>query len=133
LPDSREVRPWSGGFYTPTPRGRGPGLTADGNRDHFTPLAHGGVVHAEDAAVFPLGERGGLRVGVGVSGRGVVGEVDEAFAVAAVHFQAQDVEGFAVAVEFPRDLHSGRDDGCGEGGAQGEEVRRHPLECTLAG
>ena len=32
---------------------------------------------------------------------------DEAFAVAAIHFQAQDIDPFAVAVEFPRDEHSG--------------------------
>ena len=97
---------WSGGIYTPTPRIRGTGLAADGHGYGFTPEAHGGVVHAEDAAVFPLGERGGLRVGIGVAGRGVVGEVDEAFAVAAIHFQAQDIQPFAVAVEFPRDLDS---------------------------
>ena len=55
---------------------------------------------------------------------GVVGELDEAFAVAAVHIDAQDIDPFAVAVEFPRDEHSGGGDGCGEVGARGEEVWR---------
>jgi hypothetical protein len=87
----------------PTPCGRGPGLAADGHGYCFTPEADGGTVNAEDAAVFPLGERGGLGVGIGVAGRGVVGEVDEAFAVAAIHFQAQDIQPFAV--EFPRELN----------------------------
>lgn len=97
-------------------------LPTHSHRHRLTPNPDGGVVHAVDGAVFPVGEGGGLCVGIGVAGRGVVGEVDEAFAVVAVHFDAQDVDPFAVAVEFPRNEHSGGGDVCGEVGAQGEEV-----------
>jgi hypothetical protein len=55
-------------------------------------LTHAGIADAVDGLIRPFHRRGGEGCRVGVAGRGVEGEGDEAFAVAAVDLKFADVE-----------------------------------------
>ena len=89
----------------------------------IAPHPHLRIAHAVDGFVSPLRERGGRRGGVFVVGRGVVGQEDEAFAVAAVHLEFQHVEGGAVAAPAPADFHAAAAEEGGEEGLDARQVR----------
>jgi hypothetical protein len=110
---------WSGRF-----------LSSHRDLNGIAPHAHLRIAHAVDGAVFPLGRRGGEGKGVGVVGRGVVGEEDEAFAVAAVHLELEHVEEGAEALPAPAD-----EDGVAleRGARMGWMVARSGAPCTEMG
>ena len=86
--------------HTPTQaRSARPSLSAHGDAHLVAPHAHGVVADAVLAAVFPDGGGGGEGGGVGVAGRGVVGEVDPAGA--AVDLGVEEVEEVALATPVP--------------------------------
>ena len=61
------------------------------------------VADAVDGAVGPFGGHGGEGLGIGVAGRGVVGQQHEGIAVAAVHLEFAEVEEDFVAAPAPLD------------------------------
>lgn len=69
-----------------------PRLPTDHDADFSAPEADLGFFEAVDGAVFPFGEGGGVGGGVDVVGGGVVGEIDEAFAVSEIDLDLQHVE-----------------------------------------
>ena len=72
------------------------------NTHRLTLLPSAGIADAVDGGVGPLGGRARKWGGVGVVGRGVEGEHDEAFVVAPVHLDFADVEkGGVVASQSP--------------------------------
>jgi hypothetical protein len=85
-------------------------------------LADAGIADAVDGAVGPFRGRGREWGGVGVVGRGVEGEHDEAFAIAPVHFDLADVEELGVTAPAPCDVDLGAGDDGVDVGLDGGEV-----------
>jgi hypothetical protein len=81
---------------------------AHSHAHRLAPLTHPRVADAVDGLVGPFHGRGGEGLGVDVAGRGVEGERDEAFVVAAVDLEFADVEEGAEAAPIPidADLHA---------------------------